>query len=279
MSWLRFLTLKSCKQQNPDWDITLYTHASTVCKQTWKDAIAQDFFSYDEIDYTDQLADLGINIVEWDLPVGIFPAGVWKNMAPSHKSNVFKWHMLATVGGIYADLDILWTKPLDDFHKDIEDYDTVICFNKWLLIGLLASQGNNPFFRKVLNTAVINYSAMRYQCVGVESVYVWLYSRRVYDMKGAEIIGINWNKVLARPIWEDLQRAIPHMKFYNIPMNLIYPFDHNNLDKIFIETVGLPVETIGIHWYAGNPLSQSYNNLMNHLNYLQIDNTFCGHIG
>jgi hypothetical protein len=34
----------------------------------------------------------------------------------------------------------------------------------------------------------------------------------------------------------------------------------------------LKEETIGIHWFAGDPISQEYNNKMDHTNYKGFDN-------
>lgn len=294
MSWLRYLTLATFRKLNPDWQVTLYHNLQPVTRKTWKEHNAQDFFSFHGVDYMDRIASLGIDIKPWEAPTSRLD-----DIAASHKSNFFKWHMLATEGGIYADLDILWFRPIEAWWKEMNtnQCNIALCYgggrdgklrrsrpgrrergrkNKdvpgrrgrwsWLSIGLLASSGNNRFFRDLFETALQTYDPAHYQCVGVNSIYTRIY-------------GVGWrSSIFRRNILQDIQTSYPGQRFCNIPMDLVYHFDYNGLSELFLKphtSSVFPSTTLGIHWYAGNPLSQAFNSLLTEDNYRQYNLTMC----
>jgi len=263
MSWLRFITLQSFVKLNPDWQVSLYYSNQPVNTKTWKEHNEQDFFTYKGIDYSGRLKDLGVDIIEWR-----DPSPRLKDIAASHKSNFFKWHMLGTQGGIYADLDILWTTPMDILYDFLNRnlYDTAICYQDWVSIGLLASEGNNRFYMDLYNQALKVYDPEHYQCVGVNSVYTLLYGEGYT------------RKIFNGEILNHIRSRYPELKVYNLPMGLLYYYNYSHLDKLFIDNLELshfPEYVMGLHWYAGNPLSQKFNSLLTEDNYKDHGITIC----
>ena len=65
------------------------------------------------------------------------------------------------------------------------------------------------------------------------------------------------------------------MRFYNIPMNLIYPFDSKRIAEAFEFNgeVDLP-DSIGYHWYAGHRISQKFNNILTEKNFGKYNTLF-----
>ena len=262
MSWLRYMTLVSFKRLNPDWKVELYLAPCLTTKKTWKDHNEQDFSSFTGVNYMSAVHKLDIEIKEWPLPVNL------PNIAPSHLSNFFKWSKLATEGGIYADLDILWTKPIDSFYEAVKNVDVGICSTKFFSIGLLSSSPNNVVYNKIYETAKITYTPVHYQCAGVYALYMWLYGADIFE--GDNI----WNALAAHDIWSDLTKSAQDLTYYNIPMNLIYAYDSTRVWDIFKEMIQkfqLPEGAIGIHWYAGHPIAQELNNTLNASNWKKYD--------
>ena len=245
MSWMRYMTLYSFCKFNPEWDITLYLSKHDVNNKTWRMKNIQDFFSYKGENYIDKIHDLGITVEVTE---------EYRDMTPSHASNFFKWDILANSGGIYADMDILWVKPFDDFYDSFKDYDVAICQTDMVSIGLLGSSGNK-FFGDILENTFKNYNKSRYQSAGVESIY------DLYNCDHGDVFkeGIN---------------SYPYLKFFNIPMEVVYPFSSKQTDMVFGGDGELSRATIGYHWYAGHPTAQKYNNILTGENYKEYNTLF-----
>jgi hypothetical protein len=239
MSWLRYMTLYSFRKLNPDWEMEL--HVSNIDKKNkyWYTFECQDFHSYKGKNYLSEVEKLGVKIKE--CPVFVDGAG------PSHNSNFFKWNELATNGGIYADMDYLFVKPIEEFYNSIKKFRTGISYSKdWAWgthgghysISFMFSNGNNSFFKDVYNADLEYYDLDRYQGAGVEPLYLML---------------------------ERGSGMTPYIDgLYYIPMNVAYPWRCKEQKDLFnLCHTKLPEETIGIHWYAGHPEAQKFNNEIN----------------
>ena len=269
MSWMRYMTLASFRKLNPEWKITLYTFPCKPKTKPWKDHNDQDFFTFKGVDYLPKVEALDIEVKQWNM-AGLLP----ENISSSHISNFFKWHTLATQGGIYADMDILWVKPFDEFYEKIKDMDLSICATKFFSIGLLSSSPKNIVFERALGSAYSTYTNTVYQSAGVVALYVWLYGPKILEHE-YKIWGALAQK---ESIFADLQNAAQDKKMYNIPMDLIYHLDCTQMEQMFETTVTIPEETIGLHWYAGHPLAQKFNNLLTSENFREHQNTFTENI-
>jgi len=271
MSWMRYMTLKSFRMFNPDWKMILYLSGCNVENKQWTGIVEQDFFTFNGVDYTKKIEELNIEIRHWDISDNILITDkVLKNVSSSHKSNFFKWHTLYAEGGIYSDLDIIYFKSMDNFYDELinNNYDTAICDTTYLSIGLLASAKNNDFYKDVFISCYNNYNPGEYQSAGVMSIH---------KMFGQEMFGI---KGLTYDLFETINIAknkYPHLKFYNIPFDLVYPLDSNKIEYAFthdIKIVDLPKIAIGYHWYAGHPIAQKFNGILTHDNYQNYNITY-----
>lgn len=244
---MRYLSIKSFRLLNPNWDIILYTSEAKITDKTWTDPTEQDFHTYSGDDYFNYIHDLDVDILEWspDLP----------DMGPSHLSNFLKWHKLYAHGGVYSDMDILWVKPFDDLFTSMQQANTAICCTEYLSIGLLGSTIGNNFYRDLYNNAKSVFNKNKYQSVGVINIYRMLYGDEILLEDG----DIFWAHLRSKNILDDIQNKYPDCSLFNIPMDIVYPFTHSEMTKVFCENHKLPEQTLGIHWYAGNPISQEYN--------------------
>ena len=250
LSWMRYMTLRSFRMLNPDWEMVVYTSPLKIADKTWSTLEEQDFFKYTGGDYREKLHDLNISIQQWE-PVEDIP-----DMGPSHTSNLVKWDILSRLGGIYSDLDILYINPIDDLYANLKDFDIGVCFNgSFYSIGLLSSTPGCQVYRQVYKKALTNFNLQKYQCLGVKSLI--------------PVFGLNFAA---------LPDKFPDTTFYNIPGHLLnYMVDavgsvindlYHNMD------ITPYLDCLGLHWYGGHPGSQQQNNLLTHNNYIQHPSVF-----
>ncbi len=268
MSWLRYMTLYSFRKLNPDWQIELH-----LCKpneieyKPWNDSPTQDFFNFGGKDYFEEIEKLNITIKQWDL---YDKDGTdWSSiLCSSHKSNFFKWQKLSEEGGFYSDLDVLYIRPMEEYYQKVKNYDLIICYrNNYFSIGFLGSSGNNRFYGDIFRNAFDNFNVKKYQTVGVENIYAWL--KKISDTP--EEIG-----PYQIDFWKMMERYYPHIKAYNNEMALLYPWTFDRMEEVFcVKHTDIPENCIGIHWYAGDAISQKYNNLLTEDNYKEFENTYC----
>jgi len=263
MSWMRYMTLKSFRFLNPTWDIILYTAPCSGSEKTWKDNVDQDFFTYKGQNFFDKVHELDIEILEWKMVE-------LQNVGPSHLSNFLKWFKLQAHGGIYADMDILWVRPFDELYQQMREFDTAICWTKYLSIGLLGSSIGNRMFQKFYSHACSCYTPDRYQCVGVESIYALLYNDLAFSEDGS----VDWNFLAQQNMLQDIRDRFPDLKIFNIPFATVYPFKCTEMEKVFNARYSLPDHVVGLHWYAGDPLAQEWNRVIHPGNMPLEDNTF-----
>lgn len=250
MSWCRYMTLYSLRKLNPELQIDLYTTPQNDLKKVWDCDVQQDFFMFEGDDYTHLLKHLDINIVPWTLKT---PTGqdLSRKIAMSQQSNFLKYEILAKEGGFYVDLDILWTKSLKKYAKCVENADFALCTgNGYFSIGFLASRAPCAFFQEVWEHAFKYFYCESYQGAGVEVIYDLLKVKT----------GIKDVFMLRRDLPGYLRDLWPDLTFYDNPFKLVYPWPHDAMGHVWLDNhEELPTETIGIHWYAGAPISQLHN--------------------
>ena len=253
MSWMRYMTIKSFVQLNPDWKVRLFFAPQYRDNKPWGSDEGQDFFVYSGADYFSRLNDLNIDIIKWVIPDELQALVDLHRMGPSHLSNYFKWYILAGEGGIYSDLDILFIKPIDKFYDEIRDCQTAICHKDWMSIGLLGSSGDNSFFRDLYNHTINNFNPEHYQTVGVMGIY--------------SLFGCSQEDSFDR-------LSQKYEGVCNFPYSYFYPYSCHEVESIFAPETIINDDAIGLHWFGGHTMSQHYNNLLTEDNYREYDTLF-----
>lgn len=257
MSFLRYMTLWSFRKLNPDWEMRLY-----ICKQQrttkyWTEHNEQDFFTYKGKDYTSVLSLIpNLQVLNWEIKEKKL-----YNLGPSHKSNFFKWELMCNESGVYADMDIVFVKPIDDWFNYVCDSDVGIGYSTYFSIGLLSSSGNNNnFYRTVYDNAVKHTNQQSYQSAGVDAIY-----RLLGHQPG------HWNRII---------QQFPSVNFTKYDMDYVAYYDSMQVNDIVVNKhTNFPANTFGIHWYAGHPDAQRLNNLLTDCNYKDYHNTLTHFIG
>jgi glycosyltransferase involved in cell wall biosynthesis/mannosyltransferase OCH1-like enzyme len=251
MSWMRYMTLYTCRKFNPNWEIVLYLSDKNSIIKNWNGPEKQDFTNYKGIDYLNKINDLNIKIEKVEWPDELREK--FKDISPIHEGDLFRYYQLYTNGGIYCDMDVLFFRPIDNFYNHIikSGYDTIIHedneYNS--TIGFLGSCINNDYYKNLFELGVNNYEETDYQSMGVNLIY---------------------KLFLNKPILEKISLKYPNLKIYNLPSSLIYHYDWTEIKYCFSNSIGIKdfcLNSIGYHWYGGGVESQYYNNILNEKNY------------
>jgi len=265
MSWLRYLTLYSCRKYNPDLEIRLYNSPAPLNKKPWDDYVTQDFFSYNGNSFFSKLDDLDINIIPWNTPENM------GEVSPVHKCDLFQWEILAKEGGYYGDMDLLFLNSLDSMHEEIcaNNYDIAISWDIWpeeivkighprrpgyYSIGFMGAEPETKLFKALTRISKLSYR-IHNESKEYESAGVWV----LYDNC---------------PSPDDIVETFLG-KPYFIPKHLFYSIDSFEIVKFYEGNFRpqIPDNAIAIHYYGGHPLSQSFNTMVNEDNYKLFNNT------
>ena len=257
LSWLRYMTLYSFRVLNPEWKMQLYVGHNSCREKTWVDHNQSDFYQYTGLDWFDKIYKLDIEVKDWNVKYDL-----GSRITPPQASDLFQWERL-NEGGVYSDMDVLYDKPIDSIYDLMWNYTTCLCYlNSYFTIGFLASSGKSRFWEELLDAALNLYRAKQvfggiggetcYQVAGVNALYsLYRDKRRTCVFKrGRAILDTHWHVFLV---------AYRKSKLFNIPKYSVYNWTHMELGKIFEESLEIPEETIGIHWYGGSEIAQQAN--------------------
>lgn len=255
MSWMRWLTLDTFIRLNPGWEVHLYTPPeNTVLSKHWTGK-ADDDNSYRGLDYWDRLHS-SIQVHVFNPPT---------RMAAAQMCDFFQWELLSTIGGLYADLDILWISPLDDAIADYLSADILLCLESGILaIGFVGSSANCPFFKRVSKMAQAFMRKRKqntnYQHYGASLLYS-LFTRGKRQMNVASVL-------------RHIELEHSNSRLAVLPSKLIYPFDWRQTREIFEESRPTPNCSLGLHWFGGCPISNRWNDTLTEANWKDHKNTF-----
>lgn len=240
MSRLQTFTAESFHRLNPDWRINLY-----IPKQAYKgnasyipDYTGPDYFSFlsqqsyinvQEID----LDDYGINHEHHDIL----------------RSDIFRYHKLYEVGGVWSDFDVLWLKPMSEFVNvnyigdvDIDDISAVISFiggtGGGHSIGIMIHCKHDPYMLSIIEAAKKVEPPFSHEIFGatlIHSVYPTLDS-----IKFVGVVGTH------------------HHTYY--PYNIHPPVQTISQLYMADDLSCIDDNVMCLHWYNGHPLSKAYLN-------------------
>jgi hypothetical protein len=261
LSWMRYMTLFSFRQFNPDWDITLYI-SDNKNKNKWYGREEQDFSNYKGVNYLSQVEELNIKVQKINLPDDV--KNKVKDLSPVHESDIFRYYELFSNGGIYADMDILFFRPIDKFYKQLIENNTDTLIHQdtgFITIGFLGAESGNSFYKDILDHALDIEKYDNYQSFGVDLIY--------------SIYGTNRQNPY---IIDKILQKHPELNIFNLKNETVYNFDWTMIEynnQYGVDINKFSKESIGYHWFGGHPMSQMFNNTLNEKNYVDYNTTFC----
>ena len=281
LPFLRYLTLYSFRSLNPDWIIKLHTSKNISLNKSWDSGEQQ--FNCTAKDYIEYINRLNIEIVEHNFSKE-FDNNDIDHFHEVIKSDILRWKLLSEEGGFWSDMDILYIKSMNNFLSGKEKFDTFICDNNgYYSIGFLLSNRNNPYYDYIYRKSKDKNITRNYQCFG------------------NILLKQNFNS------FQDISSYFSDISIYNIPMNIVYPHDWINHDKIFKvssynikrkptykerqmmrrrptyinETENIKEfdeQTIGLHWFGGSEIAGEYQSLLNDKTFNAYDIVICKYI-
>ena len=245
-SYLRYLSVASFQRVNPDWEVRVYvpatvTSAADATSWTTRECYEGDhFFGHD---YTRDLFALpGVQCCEVRFDA-------WPEIAcarETFKADLFRWHILSGVGGLYSDADIVYHRPISaaSFNTAANcDAEIGFCRHYGVhFIGFLLSAPGAPFFSTAASIAPRAFDVRNYQSIG---------SHLLNDLYPTDAAITARHGAVAK---------------VNVPMDVVYAYDWRVIDQMHApgDLDTLPADAIGIHWYGGANSSQEYNALVTH---------------
>lgn len=226
MSYMRYMTIVSFMRHNPDWRMILWMPKYPSVKRTWNTRELNYDVECD--DFLPRLLDLPIQKEYVDFK----DFGFDNDTSEVHKSDFLRLHLLATMGGLWSDMDILYFKPMAALGvnwRGNKSKDTFVCIGPYKhSAGFLMSAPGSKYFHQLVKLAEKRYPPTVYQGIGC-------------DM---------FNQFF--PTIHHVNNVSPAA---NIDMTAVY--EHNALhipDILNGSPAHFTEGSIGIHWYAGHPL-------------------------
>jgi glycosyltransferase involved in cell wall biosynthesis len=264
MSYMRYMTIKSFKQMNPDWSVHLYVPDTVNSGKTWLSTHSLDNEDFSGKDYYEKLKnEIALKIIKVN-----FSKTTVHSSSEVHRSDYIRWSILHNTGGFWFDMDILFLKPLIEFNfnkPENKNLDCLVSFDerhtnffstKQMSIGVLMSNGDkNSFYGTILNGAKQQNNQFDYQSIGTNLI---------------QKLGITS---------ENYAEKFSDLNFHNLSNECFYLKDYLHLEDIFEKNTFQELlenkNVIGIHWYGGAEITKKYNNLINDETYHSFNNTFC----
>lgn len=251
LPYLRYLTIESFINNNPDWEVRFYIPKFRQTIKSWNTHEHKYDISKARNYYSD-LKRLPIKMLEIDFR----DYGLDNNLSEVHKSDYLRWYLLSIVGGMWADMDIIFTKSMNyiDLNRaSNKEMNTLICYHSpWKhSIGFLLSSPNNSYYKEIWEKAKqFKYDSKNYQTVG----------------------SLLLNATMKSP--DDIESRYADVKIGNISMETVYAYNSFMIKSIYNsqDLSYFKENTIGLHWYAGHPNAEYCINNITENTYKKTDN-------
>lgn len=163
LSYLRYLSIATCRHHHPDWEITLYQ-----AKYDDDLSLGWDFGDFRTKgvfgkDYSSDLAALGVKIEEYkptDPRVLLMP--------PPNISDIFSYEHLFNNGGWYSDMDVIFTKNFD--YISDSNYAFIGFGNLQDWVGIFGARKGSWVMESFLKPALDGFNPDSYNSTGTYAI-------------------------------------------------------------------------------------------------------------
>jgi hypothetical protein len=235
MYYLRYMTIRTFMKYNPDWEIMLWHPKYPNTNFTWNSGeqnsglICEDFLP----------EAMALSITK--TAVDFTDYGFNNRISEVHKSDFIRLVKLSTIGGVWSDMDIIYFKPMNSLYfnrLENQNIETVYCNRVYgHSVGFLMGTQNNLIFRELMIQTKRNFNPHLYQIMG----------------------SLTYNHVF--PTEESITRITPAI---NMSMDVVYSHNAGDIPNIINGTESkFTNESIGLHWYAGDPRWKEFINKTN----------------
>lgn len=252
MPYLRYMSLYSFCKYNPDWELNLYIPFQFTEAITWSTGEAS-FINDKDNNYWEEALKLPVKI----LGLNMNKFNLSNTIPEVHKSNILQAYVLSTLGGAWVDIDILFYKSLSDLYFNTPEnkpLDNTLCISRGFHSPAFElSCPNNQFHSYLFKKAFKSGNPLDYQGYAA-------------SLRNDEF-----------PTTTQVERQFPKLQTINMSLETVFSYFDENMDKIWDEktTSRLTDNSIGIHWYGGNPTSVYWVKKIKHNTFVQWDNSIC----
>lgn len=262
LSFLRFATLLTLKKFNPGVQIIVHYPKQTTVEESWT-THEHTKFSYNGFDYFEIIEEMGFKTKELDLEkIGI------AYLPEVCKSDLIRYWLMATYGGFWCDFDVIFVRPITKMHLPVAlDYERL----KFCISGVLMPKSTSP--RRSLNAFICSTPGGSYY----KSLFDYGIERQSHTDMDYQKYGVLLMDEFS------IKHNIPmneHVIDFNgeygyiLPYKTIVPIESWNLKTIY-EQNNFPEDNyIGVHWFAGHPLSSEWEAKITEDNYLAYRHKF-----
>jgi hypothetical protein len=245
LPFIRYATLLTFSKMNPDWQIKLYT-AKDSSEDRMATPVMLDLERLE--DYTPMLKEIS------NITIEVVDLGEFNYLSETHKSDLLRWQLLATCGGLWIDSDIVFFRPMTSLvcnHINNKNICTVFVNYPDISIkpiGFLLSSVNNSFYKKIASYAetvlrTTNFqnphdnNKMDYQVIGTKIISAFA-QPSVYNAQFVE----------EKAVW--IGPECVYLLLWHSVCKIIY-------EEHFIDFYNEP-EAIGCHYYGGSSVVAGY---------------------
>jgi hypothetical protein len=225
LPYMRYLTVKSFMDLNPDWEVYVWTPKEHNNKVTWKSG-ENDYISYCR-DYLPYLLQLPVihSVLDFN------DYGFTRQSAEVHKADYTRIAVMKYYGGVWADMDIIFFRPIEDIYVNKEEYENKEVFaciaHYGHSTGFLMTQPESRMFNVLGGAMAKEFSSGSYQCIGPDL----------------------FNKYFRNKVPNGV----------NLSMDVVYSHDAlNQGDLITLKKARFTDRSIGCHWYGGHPMWRKF---------------------
>jgi len=260
LPYLRYMCLVSFKMMNPDWRVVLFTPAKLTTEVPW--GTCEQKIPVKTRDYMPELLDLKFPNVDI-CPFDMEEIGFSNSLPEVIKSDIIRLYLLSEHGGLWADTDILFFRPIQHA-LPTDDSQAYFCYRRggpsqdptpkngpeYHCIGFLLGARHNPYYTKLFAGVRNTMNVEAYQSCGSP------YYRKMINISDPGIHNLDINIVYP-------SRAIPGM--WKEPT------------RDYVKQIWS--NCIGWHWYGGHPWSGDLQNRILHDTYTKFDNVITWILG
>ena len=228
LTYIRYLTVKTFMKYNPDWTVVLwYPKRPYVGDPAWNYTKGMPKVNETHIkNYLPDLMSLPVIKSEIDFEkLGFAPS-----IPEVHKADFIRINSLYQIGGVWADMDILFFKPVTELKVNIpgnKDKEIFVCISPDYghSTGFNIAKTNSQFFNVLKDKFNEEYDKVKYQCWGPD-----LYNKYFKNMD-----------------------SIPGG--VNLDMDVVYAYNCHHVAELMNKKPQRFTDgSIGCHWYGGNPI-------------------------
>lgn len=231
MSRLQVFTVETFHKLNLDWEIIVYLpkQVSTSTVKYIPDYTGIDYYyiltslpylTFKEVDMSEYGIDTGLHNILM--------------------SDILRYHLLYTHGGVWSDFDVIWLKPMNITNTTVCMLNTTTGHHN---ISVLIAEPKHEFYRdmiQICNTILSKKS-------------------NAIDMMDHQEFGTRLLNELY-PTLKDVLNKYPDI--VGLPYETFFPYSIFNMEKLYKEEnlSFINDNVYGIHWFNGHPLSKEYVN-------------------